>query len=229
MTSPITRRTFLKSAALTSAATVSAPQILWGQSAYLSSWDSLAKLPNPIWFSDAKFGIFFHWGIYSVPAFANEWYSRNTYIEVNRANQYHKLVYGSPAKFGYKDFIPMFHAEKFNPEESAELFRRAGAKFAGPVTEHADGFSMWDLKVNELNAARMDPHRDVVGAMAKMIRGEGMKFIATFHHQWLWGWYPTVDRAVDCSNPKYPGLYGPPAPMSPFDYSKPTPPPTPEF
>ena len=127
------------------------------QRAYQPSWDSLAKHPDAAWFNDAKFGIYFHWGIYSVPAFDNEWYSRNMYIEGERANTFHKLVYGPVSKFGYKDFIPMFHAEKFNPQEWAELIRKAGAKFAGPVTEHADGFSMWDSKVNEWNAARMGP------------------------------------------------------------------------
>jgi alpha-L-fucosidase len=151
------------------------------------------------------------------------------YIAGSRANKFHNLVYGPPSKFGYKDFIPMFHAEKLKPEEWAELFRKAGAKFAGPVTEHADGFSMWDSKVNKWNAARMGPGRDVVGEMSKAIRNEGMKFIATLHHQWLWGWYPTMDRSVDASDPKYAGLYGPPAPGSPFNYGKPTPPPPQDF
>ena len=113
-----------------------------------SAWGTLAQHRAPAWFDDAKFGIYCHWGIYSVPAFDNKWYSRNMYIEGSRANKFHNLVYGPPSKFGYKDFIPMFRAEKFDPEEWAELFRKAGAKFAGPVAEHADGFSMWDSKVN---------------------------------------------------------------------------------
>ncbi len=115
----------------------------------------------------------------------------------------------------------MIRAEKFNAEEWAELFRKAGAKFAGPVTEHADGFSTWDSKVNPWTAARMGPRRDVVGEMSRAIRNEGMKFIATLHHQWLWGWYPTMDKSVDASNSKYAGLYGPPTPGSPYDYGKP--------
>jgi alpha-L-fucosidase len=230
------RRTFLKSAGAAAAASLSAPHILGGEPAYEPSWASLAKHPDPGWFEDAKFGMYFHWGIYSVPAFSGEWYSRNMYIaetiphnEGHLANQYHNLVYGPPSKFGYKDFIPMFHAEKFNPGEWAELFRKAGAKFAGPVTEHCDGFSLWDSQVNEWNAARMGPRRDVVGEMARAVRSAGIKFLASFHHQWLWGWYPTEDRTLDCSNPKYSGLYGPPASGSPFDFHKPTPPPPQEF
>ena len=224
MNQQFTRRSFLKTTGVAAAALGTA-RILGAQQADAPIWDPLAKHSPPAWFDDAKFGIYFHWGVYSVPAFDNEWYSRNLYIEGSRANRFHNLVYGPPSRFGYKDFIPMFRAEKFDPEEWAELFRRAGAKFAGPVTEHADGFSMWDSKVNKWNAARMGPCRDVVGEMSRAIRNEGMRFIATLHHQWLWGWYPTMDTSVDASDPKYAGLYGPPAPGSPFDYGKPTPPP----
>ena len=217
MKTSFTRRTFLQAAAAATA-TLGSTGFFRARPAYEPTWDSLAKHPVPDWFADAKFGIFFHWGIYTVPAFDSEWYSRNMYIEGHRANQYHKLVYGAPANFGYKDFIPMFRGERFNPEEWALLFRKAGARFAGPVTEHADGFSMWESKVNEWNAARMGPRRDVVGELSRAIRNEGMKFLSTFHHQWLWGWYPTVDKTLDASDPKYSGLYGPPAPGSPFNY-----------
>ena len=221
------RRSFLKAVGGAAGALGVAPLLRAQASA--SSWDSLATHAVPAWFDDSKFGIYFHWGIYSVPAFDNEWYSRNMYIEGSRANKFHRLVYGPPAKFGYRDFIPMFRAEKFNAEEWAELLRKAGAKFAGPVTEHADGFSMWDSKVNKWNAASMGPCRDIVGEMSRAIRNEGMRFIATLHHQWLWGWYPTMDKSVDASDPRYAGLYGPPAPGSPFDYGKSTPLPPPGF
>jgi alpha-L-fucosidase len=224
MIEPCTRRTFLKAAGI-AAASLGAPGLGHAAERYELSWSSLARHQTPAWFADAKFGIYFHWGIYSVPAFDNEWYSRNMYIPGSRANKFHNLVYGPPAKFGYKDFIPMFHAEKFNPEEWAELLRKSGAKFAGPVSEHADGFSMWNSKVNPWNAARMGPKRDVVGEMSRALRNEGLKFLATFHHQWLWGWYPTTDKAFDCSDPRYAGLYGPPAPES--AYKQRNPPPTP--
>jgi len=220
------RRDFLMAAG---AAALAPVQVLRGQPTYEPSWNSLGKHKDPAWFGDAKFGIYFHWGPYSVPAFDTEWYSRNMYIEGTRANQYHRLVYGPPSSFGYKDFIRTFRAEKFDAEEWADLFRKAGAKFAGPVTEHADGFSMWDSKLSRWNAAQMGPQRDVVGEMAKAIRNQHLKFITTFHHQWLWGWYPTLDKTLDTSDPKYAGLYGPPAPSSPFDYIKATPAPPQEF
>ncbi len=115
---------------------------------------------------------------------------------------HHLKTYGPLSTFGYKDFIPLFKAEKFDADQWAELFEKAGAKFAGPVTEHADGFSLWDSRLTQWNAARMGPRRDVVGELEKAIRRHGMKFIATFHHQWLWAWYPTEDKSVDASNPR---------------------------
>ncbi|MCL5745331.1 MAG: alpha-L-fucosidase, partial [Acidobacteria bacterium] len=187
---------------------------------YQPSWESLQTHPDPPWFEDAKFGIYCHWGVYSVPAFGTEWYSRNMYRPDRIEHKHHLEKYGTLDKFGYKDFIPMFRAEHFDPEEWAELFAQAGAKFAGPVTEHADGFSMWDSRVNKWNAARMGPKRDVVGELARAIRKRNMKFLATFHHQWLWAWYPTFDANVDASNSEYSGLYGPRVSEAAWNYRK---------
>ena len=78
---------------------------------YQNTWESLQQHPGPQWFDEAKFGIYFHWGPYSVPAFDNEWYSRNMYIPGHKANKHHLVTYGSLDKFGYKDFIPMFTAK----------------------------------------------------------------------------------------------------------------------
>jgi len=131
------------------------------------------------------------------------------YIEGTQQYEYHVQHYGHPSKFGYKDFIPMFKAEKFDPDEWAELFKKAGAKFAGPVAEHHDGFSMWDSEVNEWNAAKMGPKRDVVGELERAIRKQGMKFMVSFHHAWNWWYYPHWRKEFDTSDPKYSGLYGP--------------------
>jgi alpha-L-fucosidase len=200
-----------------------------GEAPYQPRWESLTKHPDPAWFDDAKFGIYFHWGVYAVPAFGNEWYPRNMYQKGSAENKHHLQKYGPLSTFGYKDFIAAFKAEKFDPDEWAELFEKAGAKFAGPVAEHADGFAMWASALAEWNAARLGPKRDVVGEMARAIRRRNMKFIATFHHQWLWGWYPTSDPAADASNPAYAGLYGPANPPTAFDYANPKPRPTAEF
>lgn len=173
-------------------------------------WEELRNDP-PEWFKDAKFGIYFHWGVYSVPAHHSEWYSRNMYNPDTSIYEHHVSTYGPLNEFGYKDFVPLFKAENFDADEWVDLFVRAGARFAGPVAEHADGFSMWDSKVNSWNAVDRGPGIDVVGEMERAVHKRGLKFITTFHHQWLWGWYPTFKSAqdVDAGDPAYSELYGP--------------------
>ncbi|GAA3594130.1 alpha-L-fucosidase [Flavivirga amylovorans] len=150
---------------------------------YKPNWESLSEhKAAPEWFVDAKLGIYFHWGVYSVPAFGSAWYPRNMYIEDSKEYKYHKKTYGNVAEFGYHDFIPMFTAEHFNPEEWAELFKESGAKFAGPVAQHHDGFAMWQSKINPWNAYDMGPKRDILGELFKSLEKRDMKTIATFHH-----------------------------------------------
>ena len=104
---------------------------------------------------------------------------------------------------------PCSQAEKFDADEWADLFQKAGARFAGPVAEHHDGFSMWDTKYSEWNAAKMGPKRDVVGELARRrSRGRGMKFVTAFHHAENWFFFPTWDKRYDCADPRYSGLYG---------------------
>ena len=94
---------------------------------YHDDWSSLTSLNPPRWFSPAKFGIFIHWGLYSVPAYGNEWYSRNMYMQGTPEYEHHIKTYGPHKDFGYKDFIPLFTAEKFDPDFWAETFAKAGA------------------------------------------------------------------------------------------------------
>ena len=130
-------------------------------------WESLQNYQAPEWYKDAKFGIFIHWGVYSVPAFGNEWYPRNMYREGSDEYKHHIATYGPQDKFGYKDFIPMFKAEHFDPAAWARLFKEAGAKYVVPVAEHHDGFAMYDSGLSDWTAAKMGPHRDVIGELAK--------------------------------------------------------------
>ena len=195
---------------------------------YKADWKSLKQHQTPNWFLDAKFGIYCHWGPYSVPEFKNEWYAHWMYCneenpEYKKGKQFyehHIKTYGSLNKFGYKDFIPMFTAEKFDPVEWATLFEKAGAKFAGPVSEHADGFAMWDSKLTRWNAKNMGPKRDIMGELSKEIRKRNMRFIATYHRQWLFGWFPTWDKNTDASNPEYADLYGPKLKKGDFQYPR---------
>ncbi|MBN2012226.1 alpha-L-fucosidase [candidate division KSB1 bacterium] len=184
---------------------------------------SLEKVnPAPDWFKDAKFGIYFHWGVYSVPAFANEWYPRTMYIKGAPENKHHIDVYGDPSQWPYDNFItgakekqgnfvqfaPKLKSEggKFDPEEWAQLFADAGAKFAGPVAEHHDGFSMWASSVNPWNAKDMGPKLDLVGLLTEAIRKRNMKVILSMHHAYnITGFY---DTAPDVNDPKLQMLYG---------------------
>lgn len=150
---------------------------------YEEDWASLGKYKeDPEWFRKAKFGIYFHWGLYSVPAFQDEWYPRWMHFKGNKVYEHHKATYGEPSVFGYHDFAPMFKAEKFDPESWAELFEKAGARFAGPVAEHHDGYSMWDSDITPWNTMNTGPHRDITGELSRAIRGHGMKLITAFHH-----------------------------------------------
>ncbi|MDY3919373.1 MAG: alpha-L-fucosidase [Candidatus Limivivens sp.] len=176
------------------------------------NWSQVAK-EAPAWFQDAKFGLFFHWGPYSVPACQNEWYSRNMYAKGLEQNLYHEKTYGSLHDFGYKDFYPMMTDRGFDADAWADLVVRSGARYGGPVTEHADNFSMWDSRVNPVNSVNYGPHRDVVGECAEAFRKRGLKFLATFHHQWLWGWFMSTDNEADVYDPANEKFYGPALPL----------------
>jgi len=178
--------------------------------------------PVPEWFKDAKFGIYFHWGVYTVPAFANEWYPRNMYIKGSSENIHHTEIYGDPSQWPYTNFMtgakdrqgnfvqfaPKLKSEggKFDPDEWAQLFADAGARFAGPVAEHHDGFSMWASKVNPWNAKDLGPKLDLVGLLTDAIRKKNMKIFLSMHHAYnITGYYQPVPHTDD---PKLQMLFG---------------------
>ena len=187
------------------------------------TFESLEKSnPVPEWFKDAKFGLYFHWGVYSVPAFANEWYPRSMYIKGSSENIHHVATYGEADQWPYSNFItgamdrkgnfvqfaPKLKSEggNFDPDEWAQLFADAGAKFAGPVAEHHDGFSMWASKVNPWNAMNTGPKLDLVGLLTDAIRKKDLKIILSMHHAYnITGYYDPVPKTND---PKLQMLYG---------------------
>ncbi len=194
---------------------------------YEPNWKSLAQHETPEWFEDAVLGFYFHWGVYSVPAFGC-WGGRNMYmpdggtseawghIEDQYENTYDYVskVYGKPGlEFGYKDFIPMFKAENWDPDEWAALFKEAGADFAGPVAIHHDGFAMWDSEHHEYNSMDMGPGRDVTGEILEAVRKQGIKTFASFHYYTNWFYFNPgrmlCPYRTDVNDPKYEGLYGP--------------------
>lgn len=179
---------------------------------YEASWNSLKNHQTPDWFRRAKFGIYTHWGIYSVPACRpnGSWYGFYMYQKGSPQYEHHVKTYGGPEAFGYKDFIPMFTGEKFDAKEWAELFAKAGARFAGPVGEHHDGFSMWKTELTRWNAYDMGPKRDVVSELEQAVRAKGMKYMVALHHAENWRYFPHWVEGTDLSDPEYFDFYGRP-------------------
>ncbi len=156
---------------------------------YEPNWESLTSYEIPDWVNDSKFGIYAHWGPYSAAAFGNEWYARNMYIEGSPEHAHFVSRFGDLSKVGYKEWIPRFTAENFDPEQWAEIIAGSGAQYAGISLVHHDGFLLWDCKVNRWNAANMGPKRDLYGDLVAELRKKGLRILATFHHMRTFNWY----------------------------------------
>lgn len=177
---------------------------------YKDNWQSLMNHKTPDWYYEGKFGVFIHWGIYSVPAFGNEWYPRGMYIKNTPEYNHHISTYGKHTDFGYKDFIPMFAAEKFDSDKWIDLFKKAGAKFIMPVAEHHDGFAMYETQFNRWNAKDMGPKRDVIGELKTSAEKEGIVFCASNHraeHYFFLNGGRTFES--DVNDKEYEDFYGP--------------------
>ena len=194
---------------------------------YLANWDSLKNYQVPEWYQDAKFGIWTHWGVYSVPAYrgthAAEWYPKWMYLKEDASKpfgnyekqgvaimKHHLEKYGSPAAFGYHDFIPMFKAEKWDPDNWAQLGIDSGAKFFTITGMHHDGFAMYDSDYTKFDAMDMGPKRDLTGDLAKAVRAKGLKFGISnhfahniHHYTYLFENYKEIVE----KNPELAGLY----------------------
>jgi len=178
---------------------------------YRPDWATLIKYQQPQWYKDAKFGIFIHWGVYSVPAAESEWYPRNMYRPDAGAykNFREHFAKGDESK-GYKDLIPLFRAEHFDAETWAKVFKDSGAQYVVPVAEHHDGFSMYDSGLSDWTVVKMGPKRDTLGELAKAIRAQGLHFGLSSHRA-EHNFFYDGGRAIrsDVNDPKYASLYGP--------------------
>jgi alpha-L-fucosidase len=190
-----------------------------------ATWESLAQWEMPKWFDDAVFGIYWHWGPYSVAGFGYScWYGSSMY-QPNAGPDYrggdcykhHVETWGDPfTQFGYKDFIPLLTASKWDPDGWAKLFKDIGADYAGPCAEHHDNFAMWDSKYTIWNSMNMGPHRDIVGDIAKSLKAQDVKFVVTFHNNGCnnWNYFNGARKGcpegVEANNVDYYGLYGEP-------------------
>lgn len=233
--SGLSRRQLLAAAGVTGAAAATG---VWpagiaaatsGPGSYTAAWSSVNLHPPAAeWFADAKFGIYYHWGAFSVPAFGNEWYPRNMYNNGSAENNHHKSVFGDPSAWPYHNFIngardkagnwvqfaPKLRSAggNFDPDEWAQLFFDAGAKFAGPVAEHHDGFSMWNSSVNEYNSVARGPKLDLLRLHADAIRAKGLKLLVAMHHAYNFtGYYQWAPQQSDSALRKLYGQLGTPA------------------
>jgi len=185
------------------------------------TWDSIKDhYQYPEWFRDAKFGIFLHWGLYSVPAHGSEWYIQHMYDDP-ATTQWHVEHFGPLDKFGYKDFIPMFTAAKWDPAQWAELFRKSGAKYVMLTAEHHDGFALWSSALTKWNAMQMGPHRDLVGDLGTAVRAQGLKYGVSNHRMEHYSFIKAAAAGVktDLEDPEWAAFYSV-ANRSPEAYQK---------
>ncbi|MDI7775079.1 alpha-L-fucosidase [Asticcacaulis sp. EMRT-3] len=177
---------------------------------------SLETYQAPDWFRNAKFGIWAHWGPQAVPR-QGDWYARFMYVPGHPDYDHHLKTYGHPSQFGYKDIIPLWTAEKFDPEALMDKYVAAGAKYFVSMGVHHDNFDLWNSKTHRWNAVAMGPKRDVVGEWARAARKRGLRFGVSEHlgasHNW---WYPShlydqfwpkLGVNYDGADPKYADLY----------------------
>jgi len=163
--------------------------------------ESLLGYDCPEWFRDAKFGIWSVWGPQTVPMHANGWYAREMYIEGSDAYKYHLANYGHPSKFGYKDIIPLWKAEKFDPEYLMSLYKDAGAKFFTVMANHHDNYDLWDSKYQpRWNSVKIGPKKDIVKLWQSAALKAGLRFGITQHLERSWSWFQT-NKGADKTGP----------------------------
>ncbi|MBG0859252.1 MAG: alpha-L-fucosidase, partial [Bacteroidales bacterium] len=191
---------------------------------YKPSDESLSQYRYPEWFRDAKFGIWSHWGPQAVPR-QGDWYARRLYLEKDPAYKYHNEHYGHPSLFGYKDIIPLWKAEKWDPDKLMALYKKAGAKYFVSMGTHHDNFFLWDSRIHKWNAVNMGPGKDVVALWQTAAKKQGLRFGVSEHLGASYTWFqaahgsdtqgPRKGIPYDGADPRYYDLYH--APTTPDD------------
>jgi alpha-L-fucosidase len=164
------------------------------QGKFEPTWKSLEQNQTPDWFRDAKFGIWAHWGPQCQPE-AGDWYARHMYIEGQWQNKFHNEQYGHPSKFGFKDVIHSWKAEKWEPERLVDLYKRTGAKYFFAMANHHDNLDMWNSRHQPWNSVRVGPKKDIIGGWAKAARKQGLPFGISVHAAHAWSWYEPAQGA----------------------------------
>jgi alpha-L-fucosidase len=156
--------------------------------------ESMKQYQCPDWFRDAKLGFWAHWGPQAVPR-QGDWYAKRMYQENDPAYKYHLEHYGHPSVFGYKDIIPLWKAERWDPEKLMALYKKTGAKYFVSMGSHHDNFFLWDSKINRWNAVNMGPKKDVVGLWQQAAKNQGMKFGVSEHLGASFNWFQSAHGA----------------------------------
>ena len=157
------------------------------------NWESLRQYEVPEWFRDAKFGIWAHWGPQCVEG-SGDWMARELYMEGNYKSNYHREHYGHPSKVGFKDILPLFKAEHWNPEKLVQFYKEVGAQYFFALGNHHDNFDLWDSQYQEWNSKNIGPHRDILGEWAAAAKKAGLPLGISFHADHAWTWYEPSRR-----------------------------------
>ena len=177
---------------------------------YKDNWESLADYPVPKWYKDAKFGIFSHFGLYTIPEKNSEWYSRNMYVQGSSSFNFHIEKYGVHKEFGYRNFIELFKADKFKASEWLDLVAKSGAKYYIPVAEHHDGFQMYQSNLSDFNSLEMGPKIDFIKELQRESIKRDIEFCVSSHRaEHYWFMEGALDFDSDIVNPKYGDIYWP--------------------
>jgi len=195
---------------------VAGPQLPIVNGPYQPNDTSLKQYQYPEWFRDAKFGIWAHWGPQAVPRHG-DWYARELYQENSDDYKDHLARYGHPSKQGYKDIIPLWKAQKWDPAALMALYKKTGAKYFVSMGSHHDNFFLWNSKIHRWNAVNMGPHKDVVGIWQAEAKKQDLYFGVSEHLGASYTWFQMAHKAdtagaykdvpYDGNDPQYADLY----------------------
>ncbi len=157
------------------------------------TWESLENYQVPEWFKNAKFGIWAHWGPQCVEG-SGDWMARFMYMEGSSEYKYHVEHYGHPSEFGFKDILPLFKAERWNPDQLVAFYKKIGAQYFFALGNHHDNFDLWDSKYQPWNSMNMGPKKDILAGWAEAARKNGLPFGVSLHADHAWTWYEPAQR-----------------------------------
>ena len=157
--------------------------------AFEPNWESLRMYEVPEWFRDAKFGIWAHWGPQCVEG-SGDWMARGLYEEGSRQSDFHRSHYGHPSEVGFKDILPLWKAENWDPDALVKFYKEeVGAQYFFALGNHHDNFDLWDSQYQEWNSVNIGPKKDILEGWSKAARKYGLPFGISFHADHAWTWY----------------------------------------